>query len=177
MKIESPSSLARLRMALCQAYGWQLPDSDDSIDLELPEGLGVSISATPDGRELVFYSALQEMVSPSQVVLLATALALNLHQEATRGGAIGLDSHAGALVYSWRMPAEAELEQVMRALDAFCTTALELAGKLQAELQEWPRQDLQRLERAAAGLSDPGEITADGLNSDPAPESVPMVRV
>lgn len=80
-----PNSLDRLRALLSQTYGWQLADQDDSIDLELPEGLPVSVSLSPDGHDLVFYSALQDMVSPTHVVLLATALALNLHQEATRG--------------------------------------------------------------------------------------------
>jgi hypothetical protein len=177
MSKNASNSLVRLRTALCQAYGWQLADGEDSIDLQLPEGLPVSVSLSPDGHDLVFYSALQEMVMPSQVVLLATALSLNLHQEATRGGAIGLDSQAGALVYSWRMPADTELEQVLAALDGFCTTALELAAQLQDELQTWAERDLQRLERAAAGLSDPGELTENRLDSDPVPESVPMIKV
>jgi hypothetical protein len=171
------SSLERLRAALCQSFGWQLPDNADSLDLELPDGLPVSISLSPDGRDLVFYSGLQDMVVPSQVVLMAAALSLNLHQEATRGGAIGLDAQGGALVYSWRMPAEAELEQVLGALDGFCATAMELAAKLQAELQEWPPQDLQRLERAAAGLSDPGELEGDSLDTAAKQAELTMLRV
>lgn len=172
-----PNSLDRLRALLSQTYGWQLADQDDSIDLELPEGLPVSVSLSPDGHDLVFYSALQDMVSPTHVVLLATALALNLHQEATRGGAIGLDSQGGALVYSWRMPADAQPEQVLRALDGFCATALELAGRLQEELQDWSSPDLQRLERAAAGLSDPGDLTGEDLEPAAAPAEPPMIRV
>lgn len=177
MNKNQASSLELLRSALCQSYGWQLPDHDNSLDLELPEGLSVSVSLSPDGRDLVFYSVLQDMIVPSQVVLMATALSLNLHQEATRGGAIGLDSHGGALVYSWRMSAEAGLEQVLGALDGFCATALELADKLQAELQAWPPQDLQRLERAAAGLSDPGEGEGQSLDPVAGQAELPMLRV
>lgn len=169
------SNLEWLRSALCQSFGWQLPDNVDSLDLELPDGLPVSISLSPDGRDLVFYSVLQDMVAPSQVVLMATALILNLHQEATRGGAIGLDAQGGALVYSWRLPAHAELEQVLGGLDGFCATAQELAAKLQTELQEWPPQDLQRLERAAAGLSDPGEVEGESL--DPAANQTDVIML
>jgi hypothetical protein len=175
--MNSPNSLNRLRSVLSQTYGWQLADQDDSIDLELPEGLPVSVSLSPDGDDLVFYSALQEMVLPTQVVLMATALTLNLHQEATRGGAIGLDSQGGALVYSWRMSADAQTEQVLRALDSFCSTALELSGRLQEALQDWPLPDLQRLERAAAGLSDPGDLTGEDLEPADAPAEPPMIRV
>lgn len=163
MDANSDNKLELLRAVLTQAYGWELAGAQDSIDLVLPEGLPVSVSLSSDGAQWVFYSVLQTMVSASDVVLLAAALSLNLHQEATRGGAIGLDADAAALVYSLRLPLETDISQLLGALDEFCGVALELSDRLQAQLDEMPESERQRLQRAAAGLSELADLMGDEL--------------
>ncbi len=178
MPNDPPHSLEVLRLVLNEAFGLQLPADQESLDLELPESLSLSVSLSSDGRELVLYSVLQSMATAADVVLLAAALSLNLHQEATRGGAIGLDAQAGALVYSFRLTADADMAQVIGALDDFCGVALDLSARLQAELDAMPVHERQRLERAASGLSALGEPDAENVLAEPAERSTTtMIKV
>ncbi|CAK0760910.1 hypothetical protein CCP4SC76_3400001 [Gammaproteobacteria bacterium] len=73
---------------------------------------------------------------------MMAALTLNLHQEATRGGAIGMDPETQALVLSWRMPvAGIEPDQLIVALENFCETADSLRTSLDEFIGEFSDEE------------------------------------
>jgi hypothetical protein len=112
------------------------PDSDGSLHLRMADETPIVISQSPDGMDIVLHSTLEVMDRPRDAVLMMTALALNLHQEHTGGGAIGMDLDSQALVYSMRVPAGGtDPATLALLLEQFCSRApilrqqIEAAGK------------------------------------------------
>lgn len=106
---------------------------DESLYLRLGDGSGVVVSPSPDGADAVFHTALAMLGSADDGALMACALRFNLHQEMTRGGAVGLDPDAQLLVFSWRLPVASldEADMLVECLEQFCATAQELAHGLE----------------------------------------------
>ncbi|MFD0667372.1 CesT family type III secretion system chaperone [Ramlibacter sp. MAHUQ-53] len=129
------------------AAGVRVAD-DGNLYLELGDGQGVVVSPSPDGEDIVLHCALAMLGSTADAGLMTAALACNLHQAQTRGGAIGLDPDAQLLVFSWRLPTRTldSPDDLLALLDGFCATAGELSG---------------RLEEAAARVADLGGPWAD----------------
>lgn len=89
---DNPSPLELLSEALNQAYatGAQV-GADGALHLQMADGLAVSIAASPDLQDLVFYAHMADLLQGRSVALMAAALAANLHQDLTRGGAMAID--------------------------------------------------------------------------------------
>lgn len=152
---------------LNQLFGADARIADDGvIHLQFDDGaLNVAIALSPDATDLVFYSHLAAINGAKGLALITAALALNLHQVATRGGAIGLDSENQVLIYSWRMGlAGGELAQWLSALDGFCITSRELVDQLRSAIDDFSEDELTAIERRAAGASE--------LDEDDLPDSL-----
>jgi hypothetical protein len=156
------------------------PGDDGAIHLQFDDELNVAVALSPDHADLVLYSVLGPATGRDGVVLITTALALNLHQVATRGGAIGLDTEHHTLVFSWRMRvAGTEPLQWMNAIEQFCITTRELHSQLRDAIGDLSEPELAALEersRRESGLDETGtlestdgaELGAPGESSSPA---------
>jgi hypothetical protein len=149
----SASPLEQIVTGLNQLFDAGARIADDGvIHLQFDEGeLNVAIAVSPDESDLVLYSHLAAITGGKGLALLTAALALNLHQVATRGGAIGLDSENQVLIFSWRMRLEgSELAQWLSALDQFCITSRELIAQMRAALDDFSEEELAAIEHRAA---------------------------
>lgn len=128
---------------------------DGAIHLTFGDSRHLAIALSPDQHDLVFFSVLGSADGGRGIVRIAAAMRLNLHQVATRGGAIGLDSDNQTLVFSWRMPiSNTEPPVWLAALDQFCATVLELHQALDDVLGDWSDADLSEVESRARRLSE-----------------------
>ncbi len=130
-----------LAESLNQAYGTGAQvDAEGVLHLVMQDGTPLAVCTSPDGRSVVFYASLAQLGGAADVAPMIAALGLNLHQEATRGGAIGLDVASQSLVYSWRTHgAVRDLEGLPQLLEDFCNTSATLLGALaQARLDFSP---------------------------------------
>lgn len=140
-------------------------DADGSLKLELDDGTPLAVSPSPDGEQLVFHAALARLSGPRDVLAMMAALACNLHQEETGGGAIGLDTESLALVLSWRRSAaQAGGQELVADLAQFAALALRLKARLEEALGSFSPQDLEEIERRVQG--DPVLSTTGPLDSD-----------
>lgn len=129
--------------------GARLSD-EGALHLQLQEGLRVTVCASPDQADVVYHCPLFVLDKPGDVALMTAALEANLHQVATRGGAIGLDLIAGALVFSWRLPLpQADDETLLIALENFCATAQLLRERLGAVTDEFSARESDELQQRA----------------------------
>jgi hypothetical protein len=125
-------------------------DGDGVLHLIMPQGTPMAVALA--GTDLVFYAQVAQMQGPGDAMLMSVALVCNLHQDLTRGGAVGLDLANQALVYSWRMPAsEAHGQAVPEALDNFCQTSHELVQMLAESRSELSADELEKIEQLARG--------------------------
>jgi hypothetical protein len=127
----------------------------------MQDGTPLAVCPSPDGRSMVFYASLAQLGGTADVALMLAALGLNLHQETTRGGAIGLDAASQSLVYSWRVEcATQDFEGLPQLLEDFCNTSATLLAALAQA-----RHDFSPVEHQAMG-SHPGaaapQISAHG---------------
>jgi hypothetical protein len=182
----TPTPLDLIEQLLRDAFGINAPVADDGgIHLQFEVDLNVAIALSPDQADLVLYSVLGPAVGRRGIALVTAALALNLHQVATRGGAIGLDTDHHTLVFSWRMRlAGSEPPQWLSAIEQFCITTRELNVQLKEAIDPISESEWKALEDRArdapelleadaldgpAALDDPEEGLADGadIRSDP----------
>lgn len=106
-------------------------DSGGALNLLLESGRSVHIEPSPDERDLVFASPLHFLDDPRDLVMLGGALAMNLYQQETWGGAIGLDPLNEALILSWRLSVESSnSHDLVIALANFCQLADTLSRSL-----------------------------------------------
>jgi hypothetical protein len=153
-----------LAESLNQAYdtGAQV-DAEGVLHLAMQDGTPLAVCPSPDGRSMVFYASLAQLGGTANVALMIAALGLNLHQEATRGGAIGLDLASQSLVYSWRVDgATGDLEGLPQLLEEFCNTAVNLLGALTQA-----RQDFSPDEHQAMGRQSGVAATQPGAPAEP----------
>lgn len=152
-----------LAALLNQEFDSGVAVSDDGVlYLELQEGRTLAVSCPGEGHELVFYSALAVLTGHRDVVLMMAALACNLHQELTHGGAIGLDLENQSLVFSWRMPSEgATPETLLIALENFCATLDRLVEQLDEAQGEFTIEEMTQIERRARADEDLKEELPD----------------
>lgn len=152
---------------LRDAFGLDASVADDgAIHLEFDDDLKVALALSPDATDLVLYSVLGPAAGAQGLALITAALALNLHQVATRGGAIGLDTEHHTLVFSWRMAvAGTEPPQWLNGLEQFCLTTRSLHAQLQDALGELSEGELAALEDRAQ--RDPGLNEAGALEPQP----------
>jgi hypothetical protein len=147
----SPTPLDLIASVLRDAFGIDANvGGDGAIHLQFEDELNVAIALSPDHADLVLYSVLGPAAGPSGIVLVTTALALNLHQLATRGGAIGLDTENQTLVFSWRMRvAASEPPQWLNAIEQFCITTRALHAQLKESIDALSEPELVALEERA----------------------------
>jgi hypothetical protein len=107
------------------------PDQDGSLHLRMADDTPVAVSQSPDGMDIIFHSTLAVMDRPRDAVLMMAALALNLHQEQTGGGAVGLDLDSQALVYSLRVAGGPDTQALALQLEQFCSCAQHLRRELE----------------------------------------------
>jgi hypothetical protein len=152
---------------LREAAGIEAGAGDDgAIHLQFDDGLNLAIGLSPDHADLVLYSVLGPAADRDGVALITAALALNLHQVATRGGAIGLDTEHHTLVFSWRMRVSGtEPVQWMNAIEQFCITTRALHEQLKEAIGDLSEPELAALEERA--LRDRGFDEGGALESDP----------
>jgi Tir chaperone protein (CesT) family len=126
-----------------------VPDAWGALHLWIGTDRQVVISSSPDQSDLVFSTPLIELDRPTDTVLFTAALACNLHQETTRGGAIGLDPECQALTYSWRLPAErADPAMLLVCLHNFSETADKLADDIRANSDALTPEEREQIEEA-----------------------------
>ncbi len=163
----------RLAQLLNEGFGTDAAVTPEGVlHLRTQDGLAVAASLSPDGQDLVFHAALAALDGPRDVVRLVTALACNLHQEDTRGGAIGLDLGTLTLVYCWRRPAAACGDEVaLRALASFCDTAELLARRLAESVADFDTGEMEQMAQHMASLEAAfaGAADLDSLQVQPAP--------
>ncbi len=127
----------------------------------MADDLAVSVATSPDRQDLVFYSVLADLTRGRTVATLMTALSPNLHQEATRGGALALDPGSQTLVFSLRMPVgSTPVTDWMIALENFCETAEGVRSSLEDAIGEFSDAELREMDQRAAaepGLSESGD--------------------
>ncbi|MEJ7930106.1 CesT family type III secretion system chaperone [Ramlibacter sp. AN1015] len=151
-----PSLLQPLADALASTFGSEFRIADDgALHLATQDGRTISAGCSPDGQDIVFHSVLAVLDGPHDLVRMTAALACNLHQEQTCGGAIGLDVTSGALVFSWRIPgADASEALLMTSLDGYCATVEALANRLdEAEAALSPEEAVALAQRSRAASS------------------------
>ncbi|MFD0667353.1 CesT family type III secretion system chaperone [Ramlibacter sp. MAHUQ-53] len=143
---------ARIAQLLNEGFGTGASVTEDGVlHLQAHDGVAVAVSRSPDGEDLVLYAALAVLEGPRDVVRMVTALAFNLHQQETHGGAIGLDLGTRTLVYSWRRPIEGCSDELaLRAVAGFCDAASSLAARLAECVAEFDGDELDELERRLA---------------------------
>ncbi|MEY4711929.1 MAG: Tir chaperone protein (CesT) family [Pseudomonadota bacterium] len=113
-------------------------DGAGPVVVETGSGRIVSLAGSPDGVDLVLSSPLLGLEGPGDVIVLGAALACNLYQEETCGGAIGLDTHSQLLVLSWRIASERiDSQDLLVAFTNFCATADRLEQTLTQVLAEF----------------------------------------
>ena len=136
-----------LAESLNQAYGTGAQvDAEGVLHLVMQDGTPLAVCPSPDGRSVVFYVSLAQLGGAADVTLMIAALGLNLHQEATRGGAIGLDVASQSLVYSWRTHgAVQDLEGLPQLLEDFCNTSATLLGALAQARLDFNPDELQAM--------------------------------
>jgi len=157
------SPLEQIVAGLNQLFGAGARIADDGvIHLQFDEGaLNVAIAVSPEESDLVLYSHLAAITGGKGLAVLTAAMALNLHQVATRGGAIGLDNENQVLIYSWRMRIEgSELAQWLSALDQFCITSRELIAQMRGAIDDFSEAEFAVLEQRAARSSELDEDDA-----------------
>ncbi len=157
--------LTGLAALLDEAFNVGAKISDDgALHLRMADDLSISVATSPDRQDLVFYSVLADLTRGRTVATLMTALSLNLHQEATRGGALALDPGSQTLVFSWRMPVgSTPVTDWMIALENFCETAEGLRSSLEDAIGEFSDAELREMDQRAAaepGLSESGPLAA-----------------
>lgn len=145
--------------------------ADGAIHLQFDGALNVAIAVSPDETDLVYYAVLGPADGGRGVIRMAAALALNLHQVATRGGAIGLDTNHQTLIFSWRMGlANSEPATWLAALDQFCATTRELHDALGEALADWSESALSTIESNAAreaGIDEASAFDPAATPTDP----------
>lgn len=167
---DDTNPLTLLTLVLNEAFQTGAEISDDgALHLSMADDLSISVVNSPDGRDLVFYAPLADLLRGRSMVLMAAALAANLHQERTRGGAIGADMSSQELVFSWRMPTEnVQPEQLVNALENFCNTAAELRTELHGSTAAFTDDELATIEQRAtqdASLDEEGALDSPGVRS------------
>lgn len=180
---ESSDLIHRLCAVLNEAYALNASVDGQALHLLLPDHTAVSVVVPPGDLEAVLYSPLRTIDSMRDVVLLAAALTLNLHQQSTRGGAIGLDAESNTLVYSWRTamnpaldPAE-EVGRLVSALDDFCGVVLDLKQALDDQVALLTPEERQEIEEQAAQHARLADLTGSGLTVDGVDGTVnPVIR-
>lgn len=126
-------------------------DGVGPLAVEVNGDRSVSIAASPDGHDLVLCSPLLVLDRPGDVVVLAAALACNLYQEDTAGGAVGLDTDSQWLVLSWRLAADRhDSRDLLVAFNNFCATADQLAKTLANAIADFPVSERERIDRRAS---------------------------
>jgi hypothetical protein len=147
-----PDPLDLLAATLQEAYASDAKVAEDGgLHLRLADDLAVSVLATADRADLVFYAPLADLLGGRGVALMGAALAANLHQGMTRGGAMAVDLDTQTLLFNWRLVAPApDPELLVGALENFCATALELRAHLQAEVGEFTQEEFEELQQRAA---------------------------
>jgi|LauGreDrversion4_2_1035121.scaffolds.fasta_scaffold400659_2 hypothetical protein len=153
-----------LAESLNRAYGTGAQvDADGVLHLAMQDGTPLAVCPSPDGRSMVFYASLAQLGGAADVALMIAALGLNLHQEATRGGAIGLDAASQSLVYSWRLEcATQDVEGLPQLLEDFCNTSATLLAALAQA-----RQDFSPDEHRAMGQQSGGAANQSGAPAGP----------
>ncbi len=146
-------------------------DEADRLCLLMPGDILVGLSLDAAGGCYHIYAPLLELEGRQDVPVLGAALELNLYQEATRGGTIGLDAAAGTLVYSFTQRLEhAGAELLATQLNQMAALALALRGSLKlarsgdAALTPEEEKELAELEEAES-LTDPAR---EGPEESPA---------
>lgn len=160
---KNASPLEQIVAGLNQLFDSDARIADDGvIHLQFDgEELNVAIAVSPDALDLVLYSHIASINGGKGLALMTAALTLNLHQVATRGGSIGLDSENQVLIFSWRMSLEgSELAQWLSALDQFCSTSRELIAQMRFAMDDFSDEELCAIERRASGSSDLDEAEA-----------------
>ena len=148
----SPDALELLAATLAAAYSIDARLAvDGGLHLQLQDDLAVSILATADRADLVFYAPLADLVGGRGVALMGAALAANLHQGMTHGGALAIDQATHTLLFNWRWSEPVpDPERLIGALENFCATALELRAHLRAEVGEFTEEEFEEMQRRAA---------------------------
>lgn len=124
---------------------------DGGVHLRMDDDLAVSVAASADGRDLVFYAPLADLLRGRSVALMTAALSMNLHQDLTRGGAIAVEPATQTLLYCWRMDAAApDPERLAWGLENFCGTAADLRLRLDEALADFTVDELAEIDRRAA---------------------------
>ena len=169
---EASGLIHRLCALLNEAHSLNAVVDGTAVHLLLPDQTPVSVVVPAGDREMVFYSPLRRIDSVRDVVLMAAALTLNLHQESTRGGAIGLDPGSNALVFSWRTailpeadPTE-EMGRLIAALDDFCGVVLDLKLALDSKVALLTAEEREEIESQAAQHVRLTDLTGDDLFVD-----------
>jgi hypothetical protein len=146
------STLDTLCALLNEAYQMGALVADDGmIHLMTPEGLNFSISHYPEPSQWIFHAVVAELNGPNSLPLFASSLKLNLFQEHTGSGAIGLDAASQTLIFSERYFADLEDPvSLLSKLDAFCERALNITSQLKRDLLQLSEEEITSLfERAA----------------------------
>lgn len=174
----SPTPLDLIAGMLRDTFGIDASLADDgAIHLQFDDELNVAIALSPDYTDLVLYSVLGAATGRNGIVLVTTALALNLHQVATRGGAIGLDTEHHTLVFSWRMRvAGTEPVQWVNAIEQFCITTRALHVQLGDTIAELSEPELAALEaraRLEPGFDETGALDPDTTAGQSSPGESP----
>lgn len=142
---------------------------DGAVHLRMEDDLAVSVAASADERDLVFYAPLADLLRGRSVALMTAALGMNLHQELTRGGAIAVEPATQTLIYCWRMDAaEAEPERLAWGLENFCATAADLRLRLEEALADFTVEELADIDRRAAHDE---ALSEDASLASPAPSN------
>jgi hypothetical protein len=167
---DNPAPLELLTEALNQAYatGAQV-GADGALHLQMEEGLAVSIAASPDQQDLVFYTHMADLLQGRSVALMAAALAANLHQDLTRGGAMAVDLASQTLFFNWRMGVQnRSIEDLVGALENFCVTSTELRDHLAQAVSTFSDEQLDEMDRRAKldeALTEPMALDYKGDNA------------
>ena len=164
--------LELLTEALNQAYATGATLSQDgALHLQMQDGLTVSIAASPDMHDLVFYTPMTDLLQGRSVALMTAALATNLHQDLTRGGAMAVDLASQTLVFNWRMNVNnAQIDDLVGALENFCVTATELRAHLETQVSAFSDEELEEIDHRAVlddALTEPPGLDFKTENSAP----------
>lgn len=156
----SRPSLSDFCVVLNQAFaiGAQLGD-DESLHLQMPEGLTISVVHLAPQSEWVFHTAVASTRAPGAYALVVAAMTLNLFQADTGTGAIGLDPERQALVHSERLISD-DLSEVTGFLDTFCERALRIQRTLADAQASMPAEELQAMEQRVQAELDAVEASS-----------------
>ena len=144
------------------------PDTWGALHLRIGSDRQLSISPSPDQNDLVFSTVLLELDRPTDTVMFTAALACNLHQEKTCGGAVGLDAEHQALVYSWRVPTDqVDPAMLLVCLHNFSETADSLAQDIRTASEELTPEERDQIEQALDRRGEPSSLSERYLGHAP----------